>query len=131
MDKAELLRAASAARENSYAPYSRFAVGAALLTTNGKIFAGCNVENISLGLTVCAERSCVAQAISAGQQNFTAILLFADTMEPIVPCGACRQFLAEFAPDLIILSKGKGDKIAEYRLSDLLPRPKQGILDHG
>lgn len=129
MHKDDLLRAALAARDNAYSPYSKFSVGAALLTTSGRIFVGCNVENLSLGLTICAERSCVTQAVAAGERKYDSIYIVADTDQPIVPCGACRQFLAEFEPELVIYSKGRAEQ-AQFRLSDLLPRPTQGIMGH-
>ena len=125
-----LIRAASAARKQAYAPYSRFAVGAAIQCKSGTVFVGANIENISYGLTICAERSAIASAVAAGEREFVAIAVIADTSEPIVPCGACRQFLAEFAPELIIVSatvRG-GQKIDN--LSHLLPDPKRGILEN-
>jgi cytidine deaminase len=125
-----LIRAASAARKQAYAPYSRFAVGAAIQCKSGTVFEGANIENISYGLTICAERIAIASAVAAGEREFVAIAVIADTSEPIVPCGACRQFLAEFAPELIIVSatvRG-GQKIDN--LSHLLPDPKRGILEN-
>jgi cytidine deaminase len=125
-----LQRRAWAARERAYAPYSKFSVGAALLTGSGEIFAGCNVENISLGLTICAERAAVAAAIQAGQQDFVAILVAADTEVPVVPCGACRQFLAEFNAELPIYSVGRDYEQRSWSLLQLLPWPRAGILNH-
>ncbi len=125
-----LIRAASAARKQAYAPYSGFAVGAAVQCRSGAAFVGSNVENISYGLTICAERIAIASAVAAGEREFVAIAVVADTSEPIVPCGACRQFLAEFSPDLIIVSatvRG-GQKIEN--LSHLLPDPNRGILEN-
>ena len=125
---AGLIQSASEARLKAYAPYSRFAVGAAVQCRSGAIYVGTNIENISYGLTVCAERIAVGSAIAAGEREFVAIAVVADTVEPIVPCGACRQFLAEFAPDLIIVSATlRGDQKIE-NLSHLLPDPKRGIL---
>src|SRR6266550_2216929 len=95
----DLIRAASGVRKQAYVPYSGFAVGAAVQCKSGAVFVGSNIENISYGLTICAERIAVASAVAAGQREFVAIAVVADTSEPIVPCGACRQFLAEFAPD--------------------------------
>ena len=123
-----LIQSASEARLKAYAPYSRFAVGAAVQCRSGAIYVGTNIENISYGLTVCAERIAIGSAVAAGEREFVAIAVVADTVEPIVPCGACRQFLAEFAPDLIIVSATlRGDQKIE-NLSHLLPDPKRGIL---
>jgi len=130
MDKQfiELIQSASEARLKAYAPYSRFAVGAAVQCRSGAIYVGTNIENISYGLTICAERIAIGSAIAAGEREFVAIAVVADTAEPIVPCGACRQFLAEFAPDLIIVSATlRGDQKIE-NLSHLLPDPKRGSL---
>ena len=124
-----LFSAARAAREAAYAPYSHFKVGAALLTASGRVFTGCNIENISYGLTICAERVAVFKAIEAGERNFQAIAIVADTDEPISPCGACRQVMAEFAPDLLVSSQGREGRVFEGCLSELLPRAKTGILD--
>lgn len=120
---AALLEAATSARERAYAPYSHFAVGAALLGTDGKTYTGCNVENASYGLTLCAERAAVAAAVAAGCRSFVALAIVADTgMEKIVtPCGACRQVLAEFAPGLTLVCANIGGQSATYRLGDLLP----------
>ncbi len=123
-----LIRAAWEAREKAYAPYSEFAVGAALLTGQGQVFSGCNVENVSLGLTICAERSAASAAIQAGQRDFAAIAIVAETDCPIVPCGACRQVLAEFSPTMRVFSEGRGKVQEEWKLSELLPLPRQGIL---
>jgi len=118
-----------AAREKAYAPYSKFLVGAALLTQSGEIFSGCNIENISLGLTLCAERTAAAAAVQAGQRNFVAIAVAADTRLPVVPCGACRQFLAEFNTELEIYSVGRDQEQRAWSLLHLLPSPRAGILN--
>src|ERR1700704_6332646 len=125
-----LIQAASGARRQAYAPYSNFAVGAAVQCKSGNVFVGSNIENISYGLTICAERIAMGSAVAAGEREFVAIAVVADTTEPIVPCGACRQFLAEFAPNLIIISATTrgGQKIEN--LSHLLPDPKRGILEN-
>jgi cytidine deaminase len=125
-----LVLAASGARKQAYAPYSGFAVGAAVQCKSGAVFVGSNIENVSYGLTICAERIAIGSAVAAGEREFVAIAVVADTSEPIVPCGACRQFLAEFAPDLIIVSATMrgGQKIEN--LSHLLPDPKRGILEN-
>jgi cytidine deaminase len=113
----------------AYAPYSKFQVGAVLVGKDGRTFGGCNVENISYGLTICAERNAVFAAVAAGCREFSKIVIVADTEEPASPCGACRQVLAEFNPDLeIVLANFRG-KTLNFRLSELLPRPTAGILD--
>lgn len=123
-----LLDAARLAREQAYAPYSRFAVGAALRTKSGRIFTGCNVENLSFGLTICAERSAVFSAVAAGERDFAALAVVADSREPVTPCGACRQVLAEFAPALPVCSANLQGTVFESSIAELLPRPKEGIL---
>jgi cytidine deaminase len=130
MQFADLIRSAFAASKQAYAPYSGFAVGAAVQCKSGAVFVGSNIENISYGLTICAERIAIASAVAAGEREFVVIAVVADTSEPIVPCGACRQFLAEFAPELIIVSATArgGQKIEN--LSDLFPHPKLGILEN-
>ena len=119
MDK-ELLEAALVARERAYAPYSKFLVGAAVRVESGKIYTGCNVENVSYGLTVCAERNALFSAVGAGERKFTALCVVGDTQEPISPCGACRQVMAEFKVPCIILANLKGN-VKEYTLEELLP----------
>ena len=119
MDK-ELLEAALAARERAYAPYSKFLVGAAVRAESGKIYTGCNIENASYGLTVCAERNALFSAVGAGERKFTALCVVGDTEEPISPCGACPQVMAEFKVPCIILANLKGD-VKEYTLEELLP----------
>lgn len=115
----KLLNCAREARENAYAPYSGFKVGAALLTDKGEIFKGCNVENVSFGATNCAERTALFSAVAAGNRSFTAIAIAAGD-ETILPCGICRQALSEFSPQLcVICAKKDGYKI--YSLSELLP----------
>ena len=119
MDKG-LLEAALVARERAYAPYSKFLVGAAVRAESGKIYTGCNIENASYGLTVCAERNALFAAVGAGERKFTALCVVGDTEEPISPCGACRQVMAEFKVERIILANIKGD-VKEYTLEELLP----------
>ncbi len=116
-----------AARKQSYAPYSKFAVGAALLAESGEVYSGCNVENISFGLTICAERSSVTAAIQQGCRKFSGLAVVADTETPVVPCGACRQFLAEFHPSLPIYSVGRDGVTGFWLLSELFPSPFGGI----
>ena len=128
MNNNELLEQARRARAHAYAPFSRFSVGAALLTRTGRVFTGCNVENISFGLTICAERVAVFSAVAAGERSFETLAIVAESKSALVPCGACRQVLAEFAPNLRIVSgQMEGDGV-EFDLGDLLPMPKDGIL---
>ena len=117
-----VVRAAVEARVRAYARYSKFQVGAALLAADGRIFTGCNVENASYGLTICAERSAVFTAVAAGQHKF--VLLAIASEGGAAPCGACRQVLAEFSPNLSILliDVNRQDSIVEVNLGDLLPR---------
>lgn len=118
-DVQELVDAAAEVRERAYAPYSRFAVGAALRAADGAIYAGCNVENASYGMTICAERNAVAHAVACGARDFTAIAVV--TLNGVSPCGACRQVLAEFNPQMtVILADGAGNQRC-YCLADLLP----------
>lgn len=119
MDK-ELLNAALDARLKAYAPYSKFLVGAAVRAESGKIYTGCNIENASYGLTVCAERNALFAAVGAGERKFAALCVVGDTEAPISPCGACRQVMAEFKVQRIILANLKGD-VKEYILEELLP----------
>jgi cytidine deaminase len=120
--RARLLRAARSAMKNAYAPYSRFRVGSALLTTNGKIFSGCNVENASYGMTNCAERTAIFSAVAqlGPKIEIAAIAVVNDQGVPCSPCGACRQVIYEFGPDAIVFFQGAdGDKQAH--ITELLP----------
>ena len=117
----QLVRAASAARAFAYAPYSQFRVGAALLSPDGRVFSGCNVENASYGLTLCAERTAVFKAVSEGFASFDAVAVCADTDDPVTPCGACRQVLAEFNPSMTVVCCTTSGKKTVYSLSELLP----------
>jgi cytidine deaminase len=119
----ELIEAATNARIWAYAPYSRFKVGAALLTEKGKIFTGCNVENASYGATVCAERNAVAHAVVEGHQKFQGIAIVTGTSPPSPPCGVCRQVLEEFCEDLDILLANPQGEILRASLEKLLPNP--------
>jgi cytidine deaminase len=122
----ELLERARRVRENAYAPYSNYRVGAALLCADGEIFEGCNVENASLGMTICAERNAVAQAIACGHSRFLAMVIVTDDEKPATPCGACRQVLGEFAKDLTVVVANLSGRIIQYQLSDLIPYPFSG-----
>lgn len=123
VDWQALLAAAEAAREHAHAPYSRFRVGAALLAADGRIFAGCNVENRTFGLTVCAERNAVVQAVAAGAGPPEAVAVITDASPPAPPCGMCRETLAEFAADLpILLANPQGERQLVH-LRDIFPQP--------
>ena len=118
MDK--LIAEAKTAREKAYAPYSNFKVGAAVLTSNGKIFSGCNIENSSYGLSICAERVAIFNAVSSGYREFTKITVVTDSDTPSSPCGACRQVIFEFGDDIeVIMANLKGD-IRIARIDELL-----------
>ena len=118
-----LLTAALAARENAFAPYSEFRVGAAIEDAEGRIHTGCNVENATYGLTVCAERVAVFKAISEGVRKFRRVAVAADTDRLTPPCGACRQILWEFCGDVEIVLVNLRGQTETYRLKDLFPKP--------
>ena len=113
--------AARSAREGAYAPYSRFLVGAALLTDEGDIVPGANVENASYGLSMCAERTAVFHAVSEGMRRLVAVAVVGSNPQPAWPCGACRQVLWEFGPEMIVVSEGLDGTREERPLADLLP----------
>ena len=127
MNYQTLIDAAIEARLAAYAPYSNFQVGAALLCEGGEIFTGCNVENLSYGLTICAERNAIFAAVATGQQKFQAIAIAADTEKPISPCGACRQVMCEFGDFPVILTNLQNE-VVESTVGELLPRGQTGIL---
>jgi len=122
-DDATLIEAARAARERAFAPYSKFKVGAALETADGAVFTGCNVENSTYGLTVCAERVAVLKAVSEGYRQFRRIAVVADTQAPTPPCGPCRQILWEFCGDIEVILANLAEEKGRHRLKDLLPLP--------
>jgi cytidine deaminase len=118
-----LLQAALAVRENAHAPYSNFKVGAAIEDDSGRIHTGCNIENATYGLTLCAERVAVFKAISEGARRFRRIAVAADTGILTPPCGACRQILWEFCGDAELILTNLQNKTETFRLKDLFPRP--------
>ena len=120
---ADLVRAARVARENAVARFSGFKVGAALEAADGTVFTGCNVENATYGLTVCAERVAMFKALSEGHRAFRRIAIVADTQAPTPPCGACRQILWEFGGDLEIVLANLAHETGRFHLKDLLPLP--------
>jgi cytidine deaminase len=117
-----LVEKARDAYEKAYAPYSGFKVGAALLGKSGNIHTGCNVENASLGLTICAERNAVAGAVCSGEHVFVAVAIFTNSELPTPPCGACRQVLSEFSDDMTIIMETTEKKREIHTLRELLPR---------
>ena len=119
----KLLEAALAARENAHAPFSKFKVGAAIEDETGRIFTGCNVENATYGLTICAERVAVFKAVSEGARKFKRIAVAADTNDLTPPCGACRQILWEFCGDAELTLVNLHGKTETFRMKDLFPRP--------
>jgi cytidine deaminase len=120
---ATLARQARAARRRAHAPFSRFKVGAALRTADGEVITGCNVENASYGLTLCAERVAVFKAVSEGRRRFDAIAVAVDSPKLAAPCGPCRQILWEFCGDIWVHMVDLGEKSLTVRMSDLLPYP--------
>ena len=118
-----LISAARQARENAHAPYSNFRVGAALRATSGKIFGGCNVENATYGLTVCAERIAIFKAISEGERGFDAISVVTDTDALTPPCGACRQLIWEFCGDIPVIMANLKGRVEIMQMQNLFPRP--------
>jgi cytidine deaminase len=122
-DDEVLLAEARAAQANAHAPYSKFPVGAALRARSGRIYRGANVENASLGLSNCAERTAIFTAVTAGEREFDAIAIVTDAPEATPPCGACRQVLLEFAPAMPVLLAGADGRIERHTVEDLVPRP--------
>jgi cytidine deaminase len=118
----DLVKLAIQAREKAYAPYSNFKVGAAVRTIDGSVYTGCNVENSSLGLTICAERLAIWKAVSDGHLKFDKVAIVADTEGPCRPCGACRQTLLEFGGDMEIVMANLDGQIETMKLSELVPK---------
>jgi len=121
-----LEKAARAASARAYAPYSGFSVGAAVLAGSGKIYAGCNVENASYGLCTCAERTAIAGAVSAGERKIRAVAVYTPTAKPTAPCGACRQIIFEFGPDVSVTSVCDSAERIDTRIAALLPSAFSG-----
>ena len=122
-DYETLIAAARQSRENAHAAYSNFRVGAALRATSGRIFGGCNVENATYGLTVCAERVAILKALSEGERGFDAIAVVADTDALTAPCGACRQLIWEFCGDVPVILANLQGKTETIAMHDLFPKP--------
>ena len=118
---AELIEEAQQASQRAYCPYSKFPVGAALLGKSGRIFSGCNVENVSYGLTICAERTAIFKAVSEGEREFDTIVIYTPTDTLTGPCGACRQVMAEFAPQMMVVMVNRIGRVKSVPLSKLLP----------
>lgn len=118
----KLIDEAKAAREKAYVPYSKFKVGAALLTVDGKIYQGCNIENAAYSVTNCAERTALFKAFSEGERNFSVLAVVADTERPVPPCGACRQVISELCPkDMKVILTNLQGNVREYTVEELLP----------
>lgn len=127
----ELIDKAKEERLKAYAPYSKFKVGSAVLTENNTIFTGCNIENASLGLSICAERVAIFKAISSGYKSIKAIAIICDTEEPCSPCGACRQVMVEFSPEMEVVMVNHQNKIKITKAKELLPGFFKGrALEH-
>ncbi|ODJ54938.1 cytidine deaminase [Brochothrix thermosphacta] len=122
MQALQLIEEAKAARERAYVPYSKFKVGAALMTKEGKVYGGCNIENASYGLTNCAERTAIFKAVFEGERTFEKMVIVGETDGPISPCGACRQVIAEFCePDMPVILTNLNGNTQETTVSELLP----------
>jgi cytidine deaminase len=121
MTKDELVKAAKAAMQNAYAPYSKFLVGAAVLCGDGSVFTGCNIENGSYPACICAERVALCSAYAAGKRNFSAIAIISSSKNYCMPCGVCRQVIAEIAPEITVLCAKNSGEYKEYSISELLP----------
>ncbi len=117
----EIVVSAVMVRQRAHAPYSKFQVGAAIRAKGGRVYAGCDMENRSFGLTVCAERNAIATAIAHGEREFEAIAIATDADPPAPPCGACREVMAEFAPNLEIILVSHGKEQKRYKLKEIFP----------
>jgi cytidine deaminase len=129
MTDQELVAHARRAMEHAYAPYSNFPVGAALLAADGRVFTGVNVENASIGLSVCAERNAIAKAVSEGVRDFAKLAVVTEAEEPTMPCGICRQVIWEFSHDIPIIVEGASGRRVETTIADLFPMPFTSFLD--
>jgi len=123
MNDDELVSLARGALRHAYAPYSNFPVGAALLAADGRVFTGVNMENASIGLSVCAERNAIAKAVSEGVREFAKLAVVTEAPEPTMPCGVCRQVIWEFSHDLPILVEGRDGRRVETTIRELFPEP--------
>ncbi len=121
IDEEALLEVARSLLDRAYSPYSGVRVGASLIDADGRVFTGCNVENASYGLTLCAERNAIGSAVAEGASHLVAIAIATDRESLLTPCGACRQVLAEFAPSLLVICAGAGGEPRSWRLDELLP----------
>ncbi len=116
-----LILKASKAADKAYSPFSKVKVGAAILSSDGRVFSGCNVENSSYGLSICAERTAAVKAVSSGAKSFEAVAVVSNLEGLTYPCGACRQFLSEFGDDILVIVVAKKGKVMRHSLGDLLP----------
>ena len=121
MTDRELINLAKCAAKNSYSPYSRFPVGAALECADGTVISGCNIECAALSCTICAERTALCKAVSAGHRHFRRIAIYSDSNNYCTPCGVCRQMLSEFSPSMEVLCVRSDGRYVSYKLKDLLP----------
>lgn len=117
----EMANRAKAISEKAYCPYSKFRVGAVVLTDNGQMYEGCNVENASYGLTICAERNAIFQMVAQSKQKIVAVVIYTPTPKPAAPCGACRQVMNEFGSEVLVMSVCDGSDVLKKKLSELLP----------
>ncbi len=131
IDKKQLIDAARKAAGNAYAPYSNYRVGAAVLCEDGRVFTGCNVENASYGLTMCAERTAIFTAAAAGARKFTAVAIHAPHPPAPMPCGACRQVMSEWGTDIVVLVSDHNGSVREFTLAALLPYSFAGLNPDG